>query len=89
MKFLRFTHPVDAALNAPITELAVWILKDTADRDKFEEIGDELLQKLKIHVPDEVSFGGRGDVEGNLRQFLVILGWQSLEVSLRLSIKAP
>lgn len=84
MNDVRFSVPVEKALNSPVTELAVLTVKDTTDSAQFEKVGNELIQKIFEHLPDEVIAGGRGAIDGKPKQFIVCLGWYSLEVSLGL-----
>ena len=70
----------DAALGAPITELAVADVKADVEIARFEAAGLDLLTKLISQLPNEVVPGGRGSVVGEPRKFVICLGWQSLEV---------
>lgn len=87
MKHVHFPEPVEQSLNAPVTELAVVDVKETTDMDSFEEQGTALTQQIKESVPEEIFPGSRGTVDENPRQFIVCLGWHSVEVSFKLRIQ--
>ncbi|KIP06412.1 hypothetical protein PHLGIDRAFT_515350 [Phlebiopsis gigantea 11061_1 CR5-6] len=81
--YVYYTHfgdaNTDAALGAPITELAVADVKADVELARFTAAGNDLLTKLISKLPNEVVPGGRGSVVGEPRKFVVCLGWQSLE----------
>ena len=66
------------ALEAPLTELAIWKLREGIDRTKFTDIFTPLMAKGIEKLP--IQTGGWGASVEDDRQFTVILGWDSLEV---------
>lgn len=75
-----FSAPIDTALAAPFTELAMFTLKPEAVRDGMPQKLDTLLQQMYEQVPEDVHAGGWGSIVEDERKFLVCLGWQDLEV---------
>lgn len=72
--------PFDA-LNAPVTEYAIWKLKDTTDALHFRARLNALIV-LILSFPKSAGVfpGGWGVFHEDERQFMVLLGWESLEV---------
>lgn len=78
---VTFTAEPDIALSAPITEFAIWTLKETTDTEHFQNILAKLVALIASLPPSSgVYKGGWGTVVENQRQFMVLLGWESLEV---------
>lgn len=69
------------SINAPVTEFALWTLKENADAAVFEQKVDTLV-KLAISWGEAAGShgGGWGKVVENERQYFVTLGWDNLEV---------
>ena len=67
------------ALDAPLTELAVWTLRAGADRAQFQDELERLHGLLRREVPEMVD-GGWGAAVEDERVFVVVLGWESVEV---------
>jgi len=68
----------DAALNAPITEIAVWTLKEGTDKKKFSETLNSLITRA-ASKEGKVYPGGWGPVVEDEKKFAILLGWNSLE----------
>ena len=66
------------ALEAPLTELAIWKMREGIDRTKFTDIFTPLMAKGIERLP--IQTGGWGASAEDDEQFTVILGWESLEV---------
>lgn len=82
MYHVPFSAPIDTALAAPFTELAMFTLKPEAARDGIPQKLDTLLKQMYEQVPEDVRAGGWGGIIEDERKFLVCLGWQDLEVCL-------
>lgn len=67
------------ALNAPVTELALWTLKDGTDKTEFANTLNDLF--THANSLDGVYDGGWGEVDEDARKFAVLLGRNSAEVS--------
>ena len=66
------------ALEAPLTELAIWKMREGIDRINFTDIFTPLMAKGIERLP--IQTGGWGASVEDDRQSTVILGWESLEV---------
>ncbi|KAI0093335.1 hypothetical protein BDY19DRAFT_903094 [Irpex rosettiformis] len=65
------------ALEAPLTELAMWKLHEGADKTKFTDIFVPLLAKGIEKLP--IQPGGWGTSVEDANKVAVILGWESME----------
>lgn len=73
------TSTPEDALNAPITEIVFWTLKEGTDKEEFKGIISAFIGK--ILASDAVkNRGGWGTIVEDDRKFTVILGWNSKEV---------
>ncbi|KAI0812385.1 hypothetical protein BC629DRAFT_1436458 [Irpex lacteus] len=66
------------ALEAPLTELAIWTLHETTDKATFTDIFVPLMGEGIKKLP--IQTGGWGFTVENDRQIAVILGWENMEV---------
>lgn len=80
MHHARFNGSVDAALNAPITEVALFKLKPGADREQYNTQGAAIAQKIYAGLPGAIVPGSWGSVVEDERKFQVCNGWPSMEV---------
>ncbi|KAI0808942.1 hypothetical protein BC629DRAFT_1076343 [Irpex lacteus] len=72
------TSTPEDALNAPITEIVFWTLKEGTDKEEFKGIISAFIGK--ILASDAVkNRGGWGTIVEDERKFTVILGWNSKE----------
>ena len=71
----------EAALEAPVTEVLFWSLKEGTDREEFKRLENEFGAKV---LPSDAvkNRGGFGSVVEDERKISVILGWDSVEVRL-------
>jgi hypothetical protein len=69
------------ALRAPVTEIVVWNLKENATSEKVKELLTALM-KVVNNIPrsEGMHKAGWGSVLDNERQYVVIIGWDSMEV---------
>ncbi|GJE88296.1 hypothetical protein PsYK624_043790 [Phanerochaete sordida] len=80
MNHVTFSRDLAPVLDAPLTEFAIWTLKEGADRAGFLEDLAALHEQLKREIPDtEMIDGGWGAAVEDERKFFVGLGWHSLE----------
>lgn len=77
---IHFRAPVDDALGTPITEIASFDVKDAVDIEPYLEKLSAFHQKIKEALADDAVLGGYGRVEERLRTFVVLIGWQSMQV---------
>lgn len=73
-------EPYDA-LSAPVTEIAIWTLKENADKQAFTETLEKLISLANSNPV--VTSGGWGPTAEDENKFVVLLGWPSLEVCMR------
>lgn len=69
------------AIRAPLTEIVLWHLKEGVARETVEGLLTKLM-KIVNEIPfDEGMFkAGWGPVLENDRQFVVMIGWSTMEV---------
>ncbi|PSR72166.1 hypothetical protein PHLCEN_2v11958 [Hermanssonia centrifuga] len=80
MKHVTFNTEPYTALNSPLAEFAIWTLYESTDKQKFQEKLEKLVDLvINLPPPAKVYKGGWGPVVENDRQFVVLLGWESLE----------
>lgn len=77
---VQFSGDFTKALGAPVTELAIWTLKEGTDRTEFQAGLKALLEVIDSAVPPEVHVAGLGAVVEDERKFIAGLGWPSVEV---------
>lgn len=77
---VRFPVNVETALNAPITELAVMTLKESANRDELLRRSHETLAKMYEELPGVIIPGSCAPLVDNDKKLQVCVGWQSYEV---------
>ncbi len=83
MKHVTFNTEPYTALKSPLAEFAIWTLYESTDKQKFQEKLEKLVDLvINLPPPAKVYKGGWGPVVENDRQFVVLLGWESLEVCL-------
>ena len=80
MYHVQFDAEVEKALNAPVTELGLWDLKESTDRTQFSESGKTVVPRIYEKLSSEVFEGGWGHVVESDRKFMICLGWYSVEV---------
>lgn len=69
------------ALDAPLTEVVLWYLKPHATQAKVEELLTTLMGIVnKIPREEGMHRAGWGSVLGDPRQYVVMIGWDSMEV---------
>ena len=77
--------PVDLThcLNAPVTEIAVWTLKETADSAKFYRGLQQVMEQgFKDLAPDDYFKGACAPAVESDRIYMVVHGWFTVEVGL-------
>jgi hypothetical protein len=67
-----------AALDAPVSEIILFNLREGTDKKEFVDVLDEFIDK-DVHTPGVFS-GGWGPIEEDERKFGVLLGWNQVEV---------
>lgn len=87
MTHVTFSGDLIPVLDAPVTEFAVWTLKEGADRAAFQKDLAALHEQLKREIPsEEMIDGGWGPSVEDEKKFIFGLGWHSLEVRTALCI---
>ena len=78
---LLSTSTPETALDAPLTEVLFWNLKEGTDKEEFKKLEDEFATKV---LPSDAvkNRGGFGPVAEDERKISVVLGWDSIEVRL-------
>lgn len=82
MLHVKYPDSIESALNAPITEFAIWDLPESTDADKFYETLKELRALVYEKCSSDVFKGSGGPTVENPRKYIVCLGWHSVEVCL-------
>lgn len=77
---VQFPADIEKALDAPITELATFTLKDGVTADEYMPLNDRIIAKLYEELPGEIFPGSAAPTVENGEKYQVCLGWQSLEV---------
>lgn len=69
------------AIDAPLTEIVLWKLKDRAKKEVVEELLTGLM-KIVNAIPRSAGMhkAGWGSVPSNERQYVVMIGWDTMEV---------
>lgn len=77
------------ALEAPLTEIVLWTLREGASREKVEELLPALMRIVNaIPFSEGMYKAGWGPVSNNDGQFVVMIGWETMEVRVgRMSTK--
>ena len=73
------TSTPEDALNAPVTEIVFWTLKEGTDKEQFKGLLSEFISKL-LETEQVKNRGGFGTIVEDDRKFAVLLGWNSIEV---------
>lgn len=69
------------AMDAPLTEVVLWKLKSHAEKAKVEELLTGLMEIVnKIPRSEGMHKAGWGSVVENERQYVVMIGWDTMEV---------
>lgn len=79
----KFSVDVTPALDAPTTEIASWTLHPGTDSESFDKQAATLMEMLYKELPEEILGGNYTRVIEDKPNFTVLLGWHSLEVSMR------
>jgi hypothetical protein len=69
------------ALDASITEIAIWTLREGANKEEFEQLLSAGIHKI-VETPS-IYGGGYGVVAEDDRKYVEVLGWNSMEVELQ------
>ena len=75
-----FSADVRGALDAPITEFAVWDKHAATDKAEFQAAVASLIDKFNECAPKALHKGGWGEPVENESRIFVCLGWDSAEV---------
>lgn len=78
---VRFSAEPFTALSAPLTEIVLWTLREDAPRPKVEELLTKLMEIVN-NIPSSEGLykADWGPVLDNERQFVVLIGWENMEV---------
>ena len=81
---VNFSTDPTKALTAPLTEVAIWTLKDGASDDKLVSLIATLIGAMHGIPVEAGGVGGAtwGPVVENDKQFAVLYGWKDLKVSI-------
>jgi hypothetical protein len=80
MYHARFPVDVTPAFDAPCTEILLWSLHESTDREEFRHGVKALVSKIGNNLKDEVLGGSDGEVVEDPKKVSVVIGWPSLEV---------
>lgn len=82
---VNYSAEIYTALDAPVTEFAIWTINQGTPREQFKACLGEIIARADADptLKDEVFRGSWGAIVEDERKFMVTLGWHSLEVRAR------
>lgn len=78
---VEFNHDVFGALDAPMTEITLFTLKEGVDKEELERV---LLSVVDNHHIANSKYGPMswGQIQGKPNQFYLLFGWETSQVTI-------